>query len=162
DGMLRQKCKNQFEFFCQTLELYRKILDDNHVRTDSGIDDDTYERETLAKIDDVLARIHRRDAEDPSGWRLDNEHKCSQLRKDVETLRERTAELPSHLHDRLRELASDVRSEYRLAISIAWGTTILTTGLLILSVQLFRKWIARPLATLVQGSREVAAGKFDH
>src|SRR5204863_6772796 len=26
----------------------------------------------------------------------------------------------------------------------------------------FRKWIARPLATLVEGSREVAAGKFDH
>ena len=30
------------------------------------------------------------------------------------------------------------------------------------AVQLFRKWIARPLATLVEGSREVAAGKFDH
>jgi signal transduction histidine kinase len=29
-------------------------------------------------------------------------------------------------------------------------------------LQLFRKWIARPLATLVRGSREVAAGQFDH
>jgi signal transduction histidine kinase len=34
--------------------------------------------------------------------------------------------------------------------------------LLVAAVQLFRKWIARPLATLVEGSREVAAGKFDH
>jgi signal transduction histidine kinase len=162
DGMLREKCKNQFDLFCQFLEKYRKLLDDNRLRTDPGIGDDTYERETLAKIDDVLARIRRRDSEDPSGWRLDNETKVGQLRRDVETLRERTGELPSHLYERLKELASDVRSEYRLAISIAWGTTILTTILLISSVQLFRKWIARPLATLVRGSREVAAGKFDH
>ncbi len=121
-----------------------------------------FERETLTKIDDVLAHIRRRDSEDPSGWRLDNESKVSQLRKDVETLRERTAELPSHLHERFRQLASEVHNEYRWAIILAWATAILTTVLLISAVQLFRKWIARPLATLVQGSREVAAGKFDH
>jgi two-component system, NtrC family, sensor kinase len=80
----------------------------------------------------------------------------------VETLRERTAELPSHLHERLRELSSEVKSQYRWAIGLAWSTAVLTTILLISAVQLFRKWIARPLATLVQGSREVAAGKFDH
>jgi signal transduction histidine kinase len=162
DGILRQKCRTQFDLFCQTLDQYRAQLDSNRLRTNPGIGDDSYERETLTKIDDVLARIRSRDLDDPSGWRLENETKVSQLRKDVETLRERTAELPSHLHERLRELASDVKTEYRWAISIAWGTAILTTFLLISAVQLFRKWIARPLATLVRGSREVAAGKFDH
>jgi signal transduction histidine kinase len=162
DGILRQKCRTQFDLFCQTLDQYRAKLDSNRLSTNPGIGDDSYERETLTKIDDVLARIRSRDLDDPSGWRLENETKVSQLRKDVETLRERTAELPSHLHERLRELASDVRTEYRWAISIAWGTAILTTFLLISAVQLFRKWIARPLATLVRGSREVAAGKFDH
>ena len=49
-----------------------------------------------------------------------------------------------------------------MAIVLAWTTTVLTSVLLIAAVQLFRKWIARPLATLVRGSREVAAGKFDH
>jgi two-component system, NtrC family, sensor kinase len=34
--------------------------------------------------------------------------------------------------------------------------------LLAAAVLFFIKWIARPLATLVEGSREVAAGKFDH
>lgn len=162
DGILRQKCRTQFDLFCQTLDRYRAQLDSNRLRTNPGIGDDSYERETLTKIDDVLARIRKRDLDDPSGWRLDNEVKVGQLRKDVETLRERTAELPGHLHERLRELASDVKTEYRWAISIAWGTAILTTFLLIAAVQLFRKWIARPLATLVRGSREVAAGKFDH
>jgi two-component system, NtrC family, sensor kinase len=162
DGNLRLKCRAQFDLFCQTLDEYRKQLDSNHRRTDLDIGDDTYERKTLTKIDDVLARIRRRDSEDPSGWRLDNEHEVSDLRKDVETLRERAGELPRHLHDRFRELASEVRNEYRWAISIAWGTAILTSILLIWAIQLFRKWIARPLATLVQGSRRVAAGQFDH
>lgn len=163
DGMLRQKCRSQFDLFCQTLDQYRTQLESNRQRTDLDIGGDySYESDTLTKIDDVLAGIRKRDLDDPSGWRLDNELKVSQLRKDVETLRERTAELPSHLLERLRELASDVRSEYRWAISIAWGTTIVTTILLISAVLLFRKWIAIPLAILVEGSREVAAGKFDH
>ena len=128
---LRPKCRSQFDLFCQTLEQYRDQLDTNRLHTDPGIGDDTYERDTLAKIDDILAKISKRDSEDPSGWRLDNEHKVSELRKDVESLRERSAELPSHLLARLRDLASDVRSQYRWAISLAWGTAILTTILLI-------------------------------
>src|SRR4051794_23978460 len=163
DGILREKCRSQFDLFCHTLDDYRTLLESNRQRTDLDIGGDySYESDTLTKIDDVLARIRKRDLDDPSGWRLDNEVKVSQLRKDVETLRERTAELPSHLLARLRELASDVRSQYRWAISLAWGTAILTTILLISAVQLFRKWIAGPLATLVAGSRKVAAGDFNH
>ena len=47
----------------------------------------------------------------------------SQLRDDVETLRELAAELPSHLHDRFRELASDVRNAVPLGDRLAWATT---------------------------------------
>jgi len=163
DGILREKCRTQFDLFCQTLDQYRTQLESNRQRTDLDIGGDySYESDTLTKIDDVLARIRKRDLDDPSGWRLDNELKVSQLRKDVETLRERTAELPSHLLERLRALATDVRDEYRWAISLAWGTAILTTILLISAVQLFRKWIAGPLAMLVAGSRKVAAGDFNH
>ncbi|HVT26874.1 MAG TPA: ATP-binding protein [Lacipirellulaceae bacterium] len=162
DGILRQKCQAQFDLFCQKLDRYRKQLNSNRARMDDDIGDDSFERETLTKIDDVLDRIRRRDSEDPSGWRLNNEAKVSQLRKDVEKLRERTAELPTHLHERFRQLASEVHNEYRWAIILAWTTAILTTILLVAAVQLFRKWIARPLSILVRGSREVAAGKFDH
>ncbi|MEX0613706.1 MAG: HAMP domain-containing sensor histidine kinase, partial [Pirellulales bacterium] len=84
------------------------------------------------------------------------------LRDDIETLRELAAELPSHLHDRLHALSNEVRIHYRWAIVLAWSTATLATILLVAAVQLFRKWIAGPLATLVEGSREVAAGKFDH
>jgi len=159
--LLRQKYPAQLDLFCQTLDQYRAQLDSNRQRTDVAIGDDRYERETLAKINSVLARIKQHEEDGPD-WILDNEPKVSQLRGDVERLRELAAELPSHLHERFRELASDVRHQYRWAIGLAWVTATLATLLLIAAVQLFRKWIARPLATLVEGSREVAAGKFDH
>jgi two-component system NtrC family sensor kinase len=161
-GLLRQKYSTQLELFCQTLDRYEAQLDANRMRTEAGIGDDRYERQTLAEINDVLMRIQQRHDQDAADWLLENEAKLSQVREDVEELRVLAAELPSHLHERFRELSSDVRTQYRWAISLAWVTAGLATILLVAAVQLFRKWIARPLATLVEGSREVAAGKFDH
>jgi signal transduction histidine kinase len=161
-GLLRHKYSTQLDLFCQTLDRYEAQLDANRLRTESGIGDDRYEQQTLAEIHSVLDRIRQDHDENAAAWLLNNEAKVSQLSEDVERLRGLAAELPSHLHERFRELASDVRTQYRWAISLAWVTAGLATILLVAAVQLFRKWIARPLATLVEGSREVAAGKFDH
>ena len=159
--LLRQNYYAQLDQFCQALTRYREQLDSNQARTDLAINDDRYERQTLAEIDSLLARIKHYDSNAPD-WLLDNKEVVSQLRSDVDHLRDLAAKLPSYLHDRFRQLASDVRTEYRFAIGLAWTTTALTSILLVAAIQLFRKWIARPLSTLVQGSREVAAGKFDH
>ncbi len=161
DGLLRQKYYMQLDLFCEALERYQEQLDNNRLRTDAAIGDDRYERDTLTKINEVRARLQQHADEGPD-WILDNEPLVSQLRADVEKLRVLAAELPSHLHERFRELSSAVRNQYRWAIALAWSTATLATILLVAAVQLFRKWIARPLATLVEGSREVAAGKFDH
>jgi signal transduction histidine kinase len=160
-AMLRQDYSDRLDSFCQTLEQYRAQLDMNRLRSEVVIGDDRFERQTLKEIDKVTNRIRQHEETDPD-WILDNASKVSELHDDVEKLRELAAELPSHLHDRFRELASDVRNQYRWAIGLAWATAALATLLLVAAVQLFRKWIARPLATLVHGSREVAAGKFDH
>jgi signal transduction histidine kinase len=162
-ALLRDRFRTKFELFRQTLSKYRQELDANRLRTDDGIGDDRNERATLAEIDTIIRGIEARDTNDEGvGWYLDNEVTISKLRDDIESLRELAAELPSHLHDRLHALANEVRTQYRVAIPLAWATTVIATMLLAAAVQLFRKWIARPLAVLVQGSREVAAGKFDH
>jgi signal transduction histidine kinase len=161
--LLRELYRTKFDQFRQTLEKYRAQLDGNRMRTDTRIGDDSRERETLEKIDRVLARIDKEDDDqDGVGWYLNNDATISKLRDDIESLRRLAAELPSHLHARLHALATEVRTQYRIAIPLAWVTTAVATLLLGAAVQLFRKWIARPLATLVRGSREVAAGKFDH
>ncbi len=161
--LLRERYRAKLDLFCQTLAQYRQQLDYNRQRTDTGIGDDRRERQTLAEIDMVLARIEQADLDDEgTGWLLDNERKISEVRGEAQSLRELAVELPSHLHDRLHALATEVRTQYRIAIILAWVTATLATVLLLAAVQFFRKWIARPLNTLVEGSREVAAGKFDH
>jgi signal transduction histidine kinase len=160
-GLLRQRYGAQLDLFCQTLDRYKNQLEANRLRSASGISDDSYEQQTLDKIDEVLARVKQDRDENAAKWLFDTEA-VSKLRDEVEKLRDLAAELPSHLHERFRDLSSNVRTQYRWAISLAWVTAALATLLLVAAVQLFRKWIARPLATLVEGSREVAAGKFDH
>lgn len=160
--LLREDYRNKLALVFRSLGDYRKLLESNSQRADIGIGDDRLEQETLSEIDPLLERIKQRDNDQSTDWLLDNKEVVSQLRVDVEHLRELAAKLPSYLHDRFRQLVSDVRNEYRFAIGLAWGTAILTSILLIAAVQLFRKWIARPLSTLVKGSREVAAGQFDH
>ena len=161
-GILRQKFSAQLDLFCQALSKYREQLNTNRLHADASIGDDRYERQTLAKIDPVVAHIKQYQTDDGHDWLLDKPAAVSELRVDVDELRDLSAELPSYLHDRFRQLASDVRNEYRFAIGLAWATTAITSILLISAVQLFRKWITRPLSILVQGSRQVAAGKFDH
>jgi signal transduction histidine kinase len=160
---LRETYRTSFVLLRRTLDKYRRALDANRLRSDEAIGDDSQERLTLAEIDAVLVRIQEYDTgDDGVNWMLDGDGTVRRLRGEVENLRRLASKLPSHLHDRLHKLANEVHSQYRLAIVLAWITIGLATALLIAAVQLFRKWIARPLATLVEGSREVAAGKFDH
>jgi two-component system, NtrC family, sensor kinase len=163
DSLLRQKYSSKFDQFCQSLAQYRQQLDSDRQQADVGINDDRLERDCLKKIDALLNEI-KQDDDDENGadWLLDSETKVSRLREKIETLRELAATLPKNLIDRFHDLANEVRTQYRLAITIAWVTTILAAILLAATVFLFHKWIARPLATLVDGSRQVAAGKFDH
>jgi signal transduction histidine kinase len=161
-GLLREDYRNKLALIGQSLDNYKARLTANRTRAGAAIGDDSKEQRTLAEIEPLLEQIKQNDSDDGPDWLLDNKEVVSQLRADVDHLRELAAMLPTYLHDRFRQLASDVRNEYRWAISLAWTTTGITTLLLIAAVQLFRKWIARPLTTLVQGSREVAAGQFDH
>jgi signal transduction histidine kinase len=163
DGLLRRHYAAQFDLIRQKLNQYTEQLDDNRQRADMRIGDDSKERATLAKIRTVIARIEKYDDDrDGVDWLLEDASKVGKLREDVEELRVLTAELPSHLHVRLHVLANEVRTQYRVAIPLAWATVAIATLLLLASAQLFRKWVAQPLQTLVEGSREVAAGKFDH
>lgn len=163
DGLLRRKYAAQFDLIRQKLDQYTDQLDVNRQRGDMQIGDDSQERATLSKIHKVIGRIEKYD-DNRNGvdWLLEDATKVGKLREDVEELRMLTAELPSHLHSRLHALANDVRTQYRVAIPLAWATVAIATLLLLASAQLFRKWVAQPLHTLVEGSREVAAGKFDH
>src|SRR5215211_205037 len=50
-------------------------------------------------------------------------------------------ELPSNLHQRMHDLASEVRTQYRTLIFLNWITTILGGLLLGLFLKLFYTWV---------------------
>jgi len=159
----REQYLGQFDLLVDALERYRRQLDQNQLDADPRLGDDSDERETLVEIDQRLRHIGGEDfnAERGENWLLDRS-RIDMLRDEVEQLQTLVALLPSHFHNRLQVLAVEVRGHYRTAIIIAWCTAALSLLLLALSTRMFYKWIAKPLQTLVEGSRQVACGKFEH
>lgn len=153
----------QFRFnlgeFVDALDDYRRQLDLTAEAAAPRLGDDSQERLTLARIDAVLKTIVEADLE--KDWMLDKS-RIHELSEKFENLRDLVASLPSYLHIKFQELADDVRSQYRTAIVSAWVNAAVALILLITSVRLFYKWFAEPLQKLVQGSREVAKGKYSH
>lgn len=145
--------------FKDALDRYRRQLDLSRESDSLGLSDDSRERKTLQQIDMVLKPILEADLEED--WLLD-EQLVRNLKSQVELLRKLVVELPSHLHNQFHEFADTVRAQYRTAIVAAWVNAALALILLVTSTRLFYKWFAEPLQTLVQGSREVAKGKYNH
>ncbi|MCG8450168.1 MAG: HAMP domain-containing histidine kinase [Pirellulales bacterium] len=160
---LREEYCDHFEAFVQSLERYREQLDQTNIDRDPRLGDDFHERQTLAKIDAVVERMGGADLSTrlEEDWLLEP-LRIGTLRDEAEELRQLVAELPSHLHKKFQALSVDVRAQYRTAIVIAWANAIIALVLLVTSTRLFYKWFAKPLEILVQGSREVASGNYDH
>ncbi|MEN0109857.1 MAG: HAMP domain-containing sensor histidine kinase [Planctomycetota bacterium] len=159
--LLRQQYQLGFERFKETLGRYRERLAINSDGASSRIAGAEPERETLAEIDATLDGIRRDDLEynlllDELGGETDS------LEAEIERLRELAARLPSHLHNRLRQLSGEVRSQYHVAIVLSWATFVSACLLLVGATQVFRTTIARPLRLLAGGARKVAAGDFAH
>jgi len=154
---LGDQWSTQLIALADSLDAYRKQLKLNAVDPVSRLADDSDERDTLSRIDQIVAKLA---LESPAAFL--NDGSIGKLRQYVEELHRLTTDLPSHLHVRMQHLVSDVRSQYRTAIVTAWINVIVAVVLLAAARRVFYKWFADPLQTLVHGSRKVAAGNFDH
>jgi two-component system NtrC family sensor kinase len=141
----------------QRLNDYRQQLRLNDADPASKLADNSEEWHTLAKINQVVARLQ---SESPTA--LLNGAPTGEFRREVEELHRLCTNLPKHLNDRMQHLVSDVRAQYRTAIVTAWINVMVAVVLLAAARRVFYKWFADPLHTLVTGSRKVAAGNFEH
>lgn len=124
-----------------------------------SISDNRREWQTVGEIEKTLARID--DVNHDEDWLFDK-LKFGQLTGEVEHLQRLAADLPSFLHDNIREFTADARSQYRTLIFLTWCTSVTTVVMFILFIHLVYRWILRPLRVLVKGSRKVAAGNFHY
>ncbi len=155
--MVRDQFRFQLDQVEKTLAKYRMRLE-SKLETDSQMADNQREWQTVAKIDAALQRVH--EAEQAGDWMLDDV-RIGRLDAELEYLQALSGELPSHLHTKLEGFADDVRMQYRALIVGTWITTVSAGLLFALFVQVFYRWIVRPLRVLIDGSRRVAAGCFN-
>ena len=66
------------------------------------------------------------------------------------------------IHGGMSAFSRDVRGQYRAWISVAWTSTILAIAMVGMLLLAFRSLVVKPFRTLLDGSRLVAGGQFDH
>jgi signal transduction histidine kinase len=142
-----------------TLENYREQLLDGNSPDDLRINDSRGERATVHKIDASLERVVEAVADED--WIADT-MRLETIHAELERLQQLAWELPSFLHQRIHDFKDELRIQYRALIILTWVTTVSAGLMLGLFIRLFYTWIFRPLRTLVNGSRRVAAGEFSY
>lgn len=154
--------RNRFSSFTDSLRRYRELLNAASVDEASELSDDRQERATLTEIDAVSIELTRKILNSPSHDWLEDGSELERLRKQIDELRTLTSRLPTFLEAQFEEIADDVKARYRTAIISAWFGLGAVVVVLLVSRRLFYKWFADPLQVLVDGSRLVAAGHFEH
>lgn len=152
----------RFNSFTTSLNGYKQLLEAASVDEAAELSDDHHERATLTEIDAIVAKLAKLNLSSPSHSSLINQDELRELRKEIEQLRKLTTLLPSHLETQFEKIADDVKARYRAAIVSAWIGLGAVVAVLLVSRRLFNAWFADPLQVLVDGSRLVAAGHFDH
>ncbi|MCA9270332.1 MAG: hypothetical protein KDA41_17745, partial [Planctomycetales bacterium] len=127
--------------------------------TDPEIGDFTREQETVAKIEQSLARID--ELNNSEDWVLDQIN-VDLLHDELGQLHALTTELPTHLQGRMESLAHEVKGKYRAWIVLTWGTSLFSVAMLVTMFILMYRWVFSPMRKLLHGSRIVAAGAFSH
>ena len=84
------------------------------------------------------------------------------LARHLDTLVDQTDEHAEKIHAEMFEFSEDVRGQSRAWIGIAWFCTILAILILFALLWSFLSFVVKPFRTLLDGSRLVAGGEFDH
>lgn len=128
--------------------------------TDSLIAEPTRELAFVQRFEIAVSEIEN--IVNQGEWVFDSDAQIEKLLDRLDQLQRETSGLPKFLSDRMDTFARNARSIYH-----AWNwLNLLLIGLALLFVAIlyvrFHRRIFRPLETLVEGSRVVAAGNFHH
>jgi two-component system, NtrC family, sensor kinase len=158
DRLAREEFKARLAIVRDQFQQYRQQLSEN---PDKGgrISDSRQEWETVRQIQASLARIDA--ANRDQDWLLD-ELKHGDIIRELTNLQHLCAVLPNHLYESINQFTAEARGQYRRLLTLSWATSIAAGLLLAMFVNLFYRWIFRPLRILINGSRKVASGQFNY
>ncbi|UUO07705.1 HAMP domain-containing histidine kinase [Blastopirellula sp. J2-11] len=142
----------------RSLQGYKQQLESNDALA-NDMSDYSYERETIRKIDELIAKIQANNTDED--WLLGLVNK-SELKRDLDGLHTLAMELPSYLIQRMQRLKDEAQTQYRTWIVISLCAAGAGGTFLAIFMWLCWVWIFQPLRVLMQGSRLVAGGNFSH
>ncbi len=154
--MLRENFRTDLMAVNEALRRYTEQLD-RAEPNDPWIADTRRERQTVEEIQRSLARIESVNRE--KDWLLGDPQALDNELSELQLL---TAELPGYMKQRLFDFADEARTEYRALFALCCVASILTVVMVVALVRHFYNWIFCPLGVLINGSRRVAKGEFDH
>lgn len=157
-GLTREQFRVQLSAVAEAFARYREQLVQGE-QHGPRLSSSGHEWQSVARIQASLAAITALDQDDD--WVFDPA-KLAMLQGLVDELQVHAGELPGSLYRNVHDFSLEVRTQYRTLIAVGWVATALAVVLLGVFVQLFYLWVFRPLGILIEGSRRVAAGRFDH
>lgn len=158
DFGLVDRFQNRLSEFKTALMNYEDAL---KARSDEAdhIPSSRHEGATLAEIQRLLVPIDASVA-DPR-W-ISDEKTIDGMDEALINLRLLAEKLPGYLHIGLTEYAQSVRSRYTWLSAVVVATTCASALILAVCLGLSYRWIFRPLRILIDGSRLIATGTFQH
>jgi len=76
-------------------------------------------------------------------------------------LQQLTSELPSFMQQRMQDFSEKAKAEYRTWITFTVLIALMAAAMIVFLANMFRNKLMLPMETLVEGSRQVAAGNYE-
>lgn len=86
----------------------------------------------------------------------------AELNKWIDIIVDQTDDHLAMIHGSMADVSDDVRGQYRTWIGLAWSSTVLALLMVAVLLWSFNSLVVKPFRTLLDGSRLVAGGQFDH
>lgn len=154
----RDRLRGQLQRVHVAIDRYREQLESAGAG-DPHFDDNHMEFTTLMEIEQLLRQVD--DQTSPERW-IHTQLDIDQLNDQLDHMSDLCSELPSHLHQRLTAFAGEVRGQYRTWIIVTWVTTIGAGAVVLGLLAVFYYSIFTPLRILVEDSRRISGGDFEH
>jgi two-component system, NtrC family, sensor kinase len=158
----KQLLKLEFRGQCMAVEdalrRYGKLLT-TEIESDPRLGDRATERKILATLEQKLEELNK--AKHDESWIF--HERIATLTTRVDEMYDLASQLPTQLHERMRQFGGDMKDEYRAYIITSWVTFCLTLGMMAGLLVMFYLWVVAPLHVLIAGSRRIAQqDDFDH
>lgn len=141
-------------------ENYRFQL--NNADPDNPLGNNTRELEFVSHFHEAISKIEAVADNRNRNWVWDGPQSLDELRENVDQLQLKTSELPRFLNQRMEDFATSARTEYHVWMLLSALLTLGAFLLLFILIKRFNQRIFRPLEVLVNGSRLVARGRYNH